>query len=339
MTPQQKLVALIATMTAEVRDTFLAAIQAVTDSVLISELTEAIEAGQYERVFALLNMTAPVFRPFTRALETAFESFGEWKGSTFPKRIQTPAGSMMFRFDMTNERAEKWLKDQSSGLISRLQDQTRQSVRNIMTEGMQAGRNPRSVALDIVGRYDPVTGKRVGGIIGLTANQENWVKSARVKLEQLDKSYFDMGLRDKRFDGIVQKAIDAGKPLPAETVDRLITRYKDNALKARAENIARIEMAQSLNQSEYEATKQAVASGAIRAQAVTREWDSAGDNHVRPAHRIMDGQRVGLDEAFVAPDGQKLMFPGDTSLGASADLTNGCRCRVKTVIDWFDGVE
>lgn len=339
MTPQQKLTALIASMTAEVRDAFLAAIGAVSDGALASELAEAIEAGRFDRVFALLNIAAPVFRPVTRAFESAYEKFAEWKSGTFPKRINTPSGSMMFRFDMTNERAERWLKEQSSGLITRVQDETRQNIRSIMTEGMQAGRNPRSVALDIVGRYDAATGKRIGGIIGLTRNQETWVRSARLKLEQLDDTYFNMKLRDARFDDTVRKAIETGKPLPADTVDKLITRYKDNALKARAENIARTEMAQSLNQSEYEATKQAVDSGAIRPQAVTREWDSAGDSRVRPAHRVMDGQRVGLDEAFTAPDGQKLMFPGDTSLGASLDLTNSCRCRVKTVIDWFDGVE
>jgi uncharacterized protein with gpF-like domain len=339
VTPQQKLTALIASMTAEVRDAFLAAISAVSDGVIANELAEAIEAGRFDRVFALLNIAAPVFRPVTRALETAFERFADWKSETFPKRVKTPSGSMMFRFDMSNERAERWLKNQSSGLITRIEDETRSNIRNIMTAGMQAGRNPRNVALDIVGRYDSLTGKRVGGIIGLTKNQETWVRSARTKLEQLDDSYFDMKLRDARFDATVQKAIASGKPLPAEIVDKLITRYKDNALKARAENIARSEIALSVNQSEHEATKQAVDSGAIRAQAVTREWDSAGDGRVRPAHKLMDGQRVGLDEAFVAPDGQKLMFPGDASLGASADLTNSCRCRVKTIIDWFDGVE
>ncbi len=339
MTPQQKLTLLIASMTAEVRDAFLAAIANVTDGVIVSELSDAIEAGRYDQVFALLNIVAPVFRPITKAFETAFETFGNWKGETFPKRLKTPSGSMMFRFDMTNQRAEKWLKDQSSGLISRVQDETRQTIRNAMTEGMQAGRNPRNVALDLVGRYDPIAGKRVGGLIGLSTNQENWVRSARGKLETLDEAYFNMSLRDKRFDATVRKAIESGKPLPADTVDKLITRYKDNALKARAENIARTEISLSLNQSEYEATKQAVDSGAVRAQAVTREWDSAGDSRVRPAHKVMDGQRVGLDEAFTAPDGQKLMFPGDTSLGASVTLTVMCRCRVKTDVDWFDGVE
>lgn len=339
MTPQQKLTLLIASMTAELQNAFLAAIQSVTDGILITELTAAIEARNYDLAFALMNMNAPVFRPLTRAFEDAFENFGNNKGASFPKRLQTPSGSMMFRFDMTNQRAESWLKNQSSGLITRVQDETRQNIRNVMTEGMQAGRNPRAVALDLVGRYDATTGKRVGGIIGLTRNQENWVRSARTKLEQLDETYFTMKLRDARFDGTVRTAIDTRTPIPAETIDRLITRYKDNALKARAENIARTEIARSLNQSEYEATKQAVDSGAIHAQAVTREWDSAGDNRVRPDHKIMDGQRVGLDEAFKSPDGQMMMFPGDTSLGASVKLTAGCRCRVKTVIDWFDGVE
>lgn len=339
MTPQQKLTALITSMTGEVRDAFIAAVQAVTDSVLVSELSAAIEAGQYEKVFALLNIAAPVFRPITKAFEAAFENFANAKVDTFPARINTPAGSMVFRFDMRDQRAENWLKNQSSSLITRVQEETRANIRNIMTAGMEAGRNPRNVALDIVGRYDAQSGKRIGGIIGLTQNQEHWVRSARVKLETLDEMYFDMKLRDARFDATVRKAIESGKPLPAETIDRLITRYKDNALKMRAENIARTEVAQAQNQSEYEATKQAVASGAIRPQAVTREWDSAGDSRVRPSHRAMDGQRVGLDEAFTSPDGQKLMHPGDGSLGASADLIVGCRCRVKTVIDWFDGVE
>lgn len=339
MTPQQKLAALLTSMTDDAREAFIAAIQAITDSVLVSELTEAVELGQFDRVFALLNVTNAVFRPVIRVFETAFERFAINKGESFPKRLQTPSGSMMFRFDMTNPRAERWLKNQSSDLITRIQDETRQNIRSVLADGMQSGRNPRNVALDIVGRHDAQTGKRVGGIIGLSRNQENWVRSARTKLEQLDETYFNMRLRDARFDATVRNAIAQGKPLSVETIDKLVTRYKDRALKARAENIARTEMAQSLNQSEYEATKQAVDSGAIRAQAVTREWDSSGDSRVRPAHRIMDGQRVGLDEAFTAPDGQKLMFPGDSSLGASIALTGGCRCRVKTVIDWFDGVE
>ncbi len=88
-------------------------------------------------------------------------------------------------------------------------------MRITLERGQLEGNNPRVTALDIVGRIDPVTKKRVGGVIGLTNNQEQWVANGRRYLEQLDSKYFNLELRDKRFDGTVKKAIEAGKPLPA----------------------------------------------------------------------------------------------------------------------------
>jgi hypothetical protein len=41
----------------------------------------------------------------------------------------------------------------------------------------------------------------------------------------------------------------------------------------------------------------------------------------------MDGQEVvGFDAPFIAPDGSRMMFPGDTSLGAPGEQTIQCRC-------------
>lgn len=339
MTPEQKLAAIINLVTNEVRDAFLLAVQSISDGVQINELIAAIETGDYERVFVLLNMNTPAFRPLTRALEKAFESFGDSKGDTFPARLKTPVGSFVFRFDIRNERAEKWLKEQSSELIASVQDDARSAIRNAMARGLENGANPRTTALDLVGRIDRSTGNRVGGVIGLTKNQEFWVESARRRLVMLDSKYFSLSLRDKRFDKIVSDAIASGKPLDAETIDKLVMRYKMSALRHRGENIARTETIRSLNAADDEATRQAVASGAIRESAVKREWDSAGDNRVRPSHKLMDGQQVGLNEPFTSPKGDKLMYPGDASLGASADEIVDCRCRVKTIIDWFDGVE
>lgn len=43
---------------------------------------------------------------------------------------------------------------------------------------------------------------------------------------------------------------------------------------------------------------------------------------------MADGQRVGVDEAFTV-GGEKLMFPGDRSHGASGWNIYNCRCSVK----------
>lgn len=326
-------------MTADLRSAFIDAIQNVVDNAIIEEIIKKILNGDVEGAIQALGFSPAALRPLTVAIERAYEQGGVWTGQGFPKYLNTSNGKAIFRFDVGNPRAEKYLKDNSSSLIVRLTEDTRTNVRNILQRGVAEGRNPRNIALDIIGRIDRTTGRRVGGIVGLTPNQEYWVTNTRRELQTLNDNYFNRELRDKRFDRTVSAAIRSGKPLTANTIEKLVGRYKDNALQFRGENIARTEALQSLNASEYEAIKQAVDMGSVRPQDITREWDSAGDSRVRFLHKKMDGQRVGIDEPFVSPSGARLMHPGDISLGAKGEEIIGCRCRVKTVIDWLADID
>jgi hypothetical protein len=330
---------LVATLSPKIRDAFQAAIQGVDDQVILADLIAAIQAGDYEAAFQTLGMSKASLRPITAALQTIFEQGGVAVGSTFPKILNTKAGRAVFRFDVTNPNAEQWLKDQSSTLVTRIQEDARVNVRNVMTRGLEAGNNPRVTALDIVGRVVPATGQRVGGIIGLSQPQELWVANARRDLTTLNPTYFTRTRRDKRFDSIVRKAMDSNTPLDQTTVDKLIVRYKSSLLQLRGETIARTETIQSLNRSQHEALTQAVHMGAVKQKDIKREWDTAGDDRVRDTHAEMEGQTVGLDEPFTTPDGYSLMFPGDTSLGADAAETINCRCRVKMKIDWLANID
>ena len=56
-------------------------------------------------------------------------------------------------------------------------------------------------------------------------------------------------------------------------------------------------------------------------------WATMVDSLVRDAHVDAEGQIQFFDEPFEVM-GEKLMFPGDTSLGASEANTLGCRCFV-----------
>lgn len=336
MTPKQKLDALIDLMAPEIRDAFLLAIQDVVDNAVLADVLKAIEAGDVERAFRALGFSDAAMRPLIAAIETAFETGGVLTGATFPKFLNTTNGRAVFRFDVRNSRAEAWLRDKSSSLITNIDSDIRGNVRDILFEGMKDGRNPRNVALDIIGRIDPQTGKRTGGVVGLTTSQESWVRNTRQKLITLDPRYFNLQLRDKRFDRTVAEAIRIGKPLPQATVDKLIMRYRDNALRHRGEMIGRTEAVQSLNRAEWEATMQAVDLGATKNSNVKRFWDSAGDSRVRFSHDRMDGQKRGLDEPFVSPvSGARMMHPGDITLGAGAAEVVACRCRVRTKVDWL----
>lgn len=62
-----------------------------------------------------------------------------------------------------------------------------------------------------------------------------------------------------------------------------------------------------------------------------REWIATKDHRTREWHGAADGQRVGVDEAFTV-GGEKLMFPGDRSHGASGWNIYNCRCAVKAFV-------
>jgi uncharacterized protein with gpF-like domain len=57
----------------------------------------------------------------------------------------------------------------------------------------------------------------------------------------------------------------------------------------------------------------------------THTWDATLDEKTRPHHYEADGQTVMIDEPFIVA-GEKLMFPGDDSLGATAKNLLNCRC-------------
>lgn len=58
---------------------------------------------------------------------------------------------------------------------------------------------------------------------------------------------------------------------------------------------------------------------------ITHTWDSTLDELTRPHHWDADGQTVLINEPFVVA-GERLMFPGDDSLGATAKNLINCRC-------------
>lgn len=57
----------------------------------------------------------------------------------------------------------------------------------------------------------------------------------------------------------------------------------------------------------------------------THTWDATLDAVTRTHHWVADGQTVPINEPFIV-GGERLMFPGDDSLGATAKNLNFCRC-------------
>lgn len=67
---------------------------------------------------------------------------------------------------------------------------------------------------------------------------------------------------------------------------------------------------------------------AIKSGMKYKTWRTEKDNRVRKTHREVDDVTVGIFESFQVGD-SLMMFPKDTSLGASMEEIAGCRCVAK----------
>ena len=170
--------------------------------------------------------------------------------------------------------------------------------------------------------------------IGLTERQRQAVANYRRGLEMGDTAVLNRDLRDRRFDASVQRMLDDDEPLGAERISRMVAQYRNRYLQYRAEVIARTETLRVANQAQVEALTQVLEQVELPAGAVLRTWRATQDARTRDTHAAMDGQEVrGLTEAFESPSGARLMFPGDTSLGADASEVIQCRCVVTNEVD------
>lgn len=311
---------------------FLDAIADIKSQVVLKALVERLERGDVPGAIALLNIDAEAFGKLDLAFVEAYNAGG--MGLAGELKLRDPDGQrIVFRFGVRNPEAEAWLREHSATLVTRIVEDQRTAIRTALAEGLTQGQNPRTTALDVVGRVSRVTGKREGGIIGLTAPQERFVASARQELMSGDlRAYLARERRDKRFDGTIRAAIKSGKPLDRGTVDRITGRYADRLLVLRGEMLSRTETMMALGKSRDDAMRQAITSGKVDAAFVTKTWRSAGDSRVRHTHRAMNGDQVGYFDGFQSPSGARLMFPGDPA--APISETSGCRCTVEYKVDY-----
>jgi HK97 family phage portal protein len=122
-------------------------------------------------------------------------------------------------------------------------------------------------------------------------------------------------LRDMLHFGVEQ-----GLPIPdiAALIDLL---YLNTIIPNRSTLIARTEVVSASNYGSQVAARQAQDAGLN----LKKVWLSTSDRRTRPTHQKANGQTVPLNQPFTI-SGHKLMFPGDTSLGAPASETVQCRC-------------
>jgi hypothetical protein len=321
-----------------IRRAFLESVQAIRDQAQIGAIARKLEAGDIEGALEAVGLDPALFRPLDRAIAEAFEDGGGFTLRSLPALREAGQATVRIVFDIRNTRAEAWLKRQSGTLIREIVDDQRTMIREHLRAGMEAGINPRDVALDLAGRIDPGTKARMGGALGLTSSQEQWVRNFRAKLSDPARVSEALAnkLRDKRFDTTIAKAAKNGNAIPSDKIEAMVRAYRRRALRFRAEGIAKTEALRSLNGAAEEATRQAIDGGQLEADAVEKVWIATSDGRTRDSHKAMNGQAVRFNGSFVSPSGARLAYPGDPN--APAEETVNCRCTFRTKINYTRGL-
>jgi len=321
-----------------VRSEFVAAMKAVQSQADMRALEAAIARGDVDAAFRALRFDAADLFKTDTAITAALAAGGNYQMGAFQyaTRRAPIANRVVQSFGGRNERAERIARDLGSRLVTEVVDDTRVMIAQTIQSGLVSGAGPRRTALDIGGRM--VNGTRQGGLVGLTSGQAGYVQNMRGELDNPVGmgNYFSRTRRDKRFDGIVRRAIADGKPVAQADIDRMAGRYSDRLLALRGETIARTETLKALNAGRQEALDQLIENpnNDVQAQDVVRAWDSTGDSRTRETHAAADGQVVAQGEPFTV-GGALMMYPGDSSMGAPAEETINCRCYQDIRIDFL----
>jgi hypothetical protein len=313
--PESRIEALIVGAETAFQREFLAALRAIEGSISLDELAILLEQARFAEAFEIISLAAARLgsvwvEQFVRAgIDTAnFLTENE----------------IIIGFDQTNTRAVQAMRSNQLRLVTNFTEQQRRSTQAALIDGIQQGKNPREIA------------RAFRSSIGLTEQQERWVRNYERQLRDLDRGALARELRDSRFDRTVRGAINRGEPLSQAQIDKMVDRYRKRALKLRSETIARTEGLRVAHEGTDEMYRQAIESGQLQGDQLIRIWATAGDELVRDfgagaqtSHRTMHGQRRLVGEPFVSGAGNLTLHPG--SFGVALEDIN-CRCLVQTRI-------
>jgi len=317
---------------------YLAQVKLVVSAATVAEVERLIAEEDENGLAALLSMGA--MAAFLELIRSVYLT-----GAKFEiKAIAIPKDLGRFEFDARKPELEQWLAAKTEVIRRDADLNVREAIRAVMGSRRQVvgtpavqvevgatplTRSPRQAALDLLGRVSAQTGARSGGVVGLPGNYAQFVINAREQLlggnpDEMRK-YLQRTRRDRRFDGIVNRAIAAGKPVAQADVDKIAGRYAERLMKTYAEMLSKAEALEAFGAGRDQVYEQLIAQGLDR-DWVTKTWRDRGDKKVRHTHSVMGGQEVQKDQPFQSPNGALLRHPGDSSLGAGWSERANCRC-------------
>ncbi len=318
MNEEVSLAALLASLEPRLRRAFVDAIERHASLIDITALREALLRGDVIRAMEIASVEGRTLSPLVESIRRGF-----FDGAMLAGRGQRGIVGR-FSFDGRHPDAEAWMSRNGAEMVTAITEESRQSVRAVILDGLEQSRTTASIARDIAGVK--VGDKRVGGIVGLTSPQTDSIIKARAALASGDparmRAYLGLATRDKRFDPAIRKAIREGRGITGTELDRIMEAHKSKALKYRAGIIAKTESFKATSAGRDQAYRQMLDLPGVTGVSV--RWQHNLSAEPRVDHVAMSGTIVQIGQPFVFADGTQMLHPHDPA--APARHVIGCRC-------------
>jgi len=247
-----------------------------------------------------------------RELVTAREAGWAEAAKELPKAIQRT-----FRVEISlgahaqaNPAALERLVRQDLSRIQNLTLESQQAVRDMLEAGLREGLNPREVA------------ERLKQIVGMNRRQTEALGKFRTRLEA--KATQEIAAKAAAGKGRVSTAREMRKA--SVHINRLVARKRAEYVADRAENIARTEVMQALNDGRRAQWDRLVAEGVISPGEWDQEWIIADDERTCVLCRPFDGQRAPIGGSFMSKEFRISRGPPEHPR---------CRCTIRLVLRGF----
>lgn len=276
------------------------------------DLKSLVANGNPDEVISFLGLrNDAAFSGLGTELRSAFNALGKKETEAIRK-----AAGLNTYWDDQRLTAENWARSNSSLLVTRVTNHARRNVRDTIASGIAQGKSQETIAYDLVGRINRSTGYRMGGVIGLTPDQSKWAVNFADRLGEGTSASLSralgMELRDKKFDAIIRKAIEAGEPIPAKTRRAMAMAYRNNALLYRAKTIARTEINRARGEARTQSWQQQIDAGIVDQEGIERFWVTRHDDKVRHKHLMIERLNkdgVEWQSPFIQPVGTVMHAP------------------------------
>jgi hypothetical protein len=242
------------------------------------------------------------FAPVRQQLRETLRIAVPYYARTMPPKVVREEVSIAF--DVLSPHLQQGIRSLESRVITTLQGEVRETVREAVTQGLVEGRSHR------------VAAKNIRASVGLAPNQVQEVANFREKLARAHErtDWLDNKLRDKRFDAALRKARASGQPLSPERIDAMTDAYRKRRIAQHASTVASTAAKDAQRLSNRLAWENAIDMGAVDRNNLWKRRLVVLDGRERPEHHDMSRQ----ERPFDMPYSNGEMVSGDASWN--------CRC-------------